>query len=867
MSQSIFAPQSTKEDPVTSTNEAVAQTQPQEIDQTSAGLLSIARWTFVGFAALLPLFFIPGLWGSLGFQKVLLASGVVGVVLIVLSLLMLRVRSVSSVVPVPLMLFWGVVLTAVMSALFSPNWLTAFRGVGVESQTVLFLVVMGGIMTSALVMQEAKQATFRLFLGLLLSAALLLVYVITRLFFGPILAFGSFAAVTTSPLGNFNDVAVFAGLIILLSLITMVQLQLTKLLQVIVMGIVTLALVVLAVVNFFYVWLAIGFFGLLILLYLVTRDTIFALEDTTSKSKVTSIPKLVFVTTALVCAVSGGFILANDYVGSYVSSVFAVEYLEVRPSLGATVDIMQSVYAQDALFGAGPNQFISAWRLYKDPAINQTIFWNIDFPAGSGYIPTLFINLGIIGTIAILLFQVWFVVQGIKSLLRPINPDAFWLYIGLISFSGAVFLWFISYIYIPGVTLLLLTALLTGLSLAAGRSLQPNRTRSITLVINRQRGFMLMALAVICITGTMGTWFILGKQYTAQASYAQTEATSTDLSVIDQAAFESYGLYPHHRFLGIRAQIALLEMNQLLSIAEPTEADQQRFLDVSNRAVTFAEAAIASAPTEPAYYSILATVYNNLAIAGVTDAIERATTSVATAIANDPRNPAHLLVMAQLAANRGDIEASRSALSQSLQLKRNFSQSLHLLAQLDIAEGNVEAAIRTTEAIISLEPTNPTRYYQLGILETANGNIARAQQAYEAALQIDPAFANARYLLSLILVEQGTVELALEYLRMIADSNPDNQELQALINALESGNIPAVSAATAEPVAENTPVVSEDGVTSPVVPDSDLLTPLNSVSQSENDTSELAELSSESVESDDTTNEAVTEDTNGSQQQ
>ena len=52
-----------------------------------------------------------------------------------------------------------------------------------------------------------------------------------------------------------------------------------------------------------------------------------------------------------------------------------------------------------------------------------------------------------------------------------------------------------------------------------------------------------------------------------------------------------------------------------------------------------------------------------------------------------------------------------------------------------------------------------------------------------------------------------------------------------------------------------------------MVPDSDLLTPLNSVSQSENDTTELAELSPESVESDDTTNEAVTEDTNGSQQQ
>jgi len=832
MTQTIFAPKLTQSDTDAPVAAQAHQTPSAGKDTTSQWLLSLAHWLLIGFAGLLPVFFLPGLWGSLGFQKVLLAMGVIGGVVVLLSLLSLRTKSVVSIVPVSLMLFWGVVGAAAVSALFSPDWLGAFRGSAVESQTVAFLFLLAAVMTVMLTLQRAKKATFTLLAALAVGGLGLLVYVVIRLIFGPILAFGSFQAVTVSPLGNFNDLAVFAGLTIVLALIALLQLRVTAVVRGVLVALVALSLIVLAAVNFFYVWLVIGFFSLLVLLYLIAQDTLFSSASVESEAPAPKKPvsKLTLGLTAAVCVVSAGFIVTGDYLGGVVSSTFSIDYLEVRPSLGATVDILQSTYQEDLLFGAGPNQFLSSWRQFKDASINQTIFWNTDFRSGSGYIPTMFVNVGLIGLLLVILFHAWYLWAGVRMLLRPAVSDSFWYFVALLSFTGAVFLWGISYVYVPGQTLLLLTAVLTGLSLAAGGVLHPQRLFRIPLASSQQRGFALMAVAIVFISSAMGAWFTFGKQYVAQASFAQAQATETEAAAIDQAALSSYSLFPDDLFLGVRARLALFEMNQILTISEPTEADQQRFAAAFNQALTFASAGVEQAPTEPAYQAILAGVYNNLAIAGVEDAAQRATSSIAAAQALDPKNPTYAFLAAQLAVSRGDLVASRASLLEALQQKNNFTQALFLLAQVDIAEGNEEAAIATTQAIIRLEPNNPARYYQLGILQASVGNAQAAKQAYQQALQIDNDFANARYQLALLQVADNEIEAAISGLLFIQVSNPDNEQLASLITTLESGEIPELPSTNDEPVNENEPVVVDDEVTSTEVPDSDLLTPLNTVS-------------------------------------
>jgi len=847
MSQTIFAPKLTQADsaPVHKPEyDDVATVDTAPADQTNTWLIGIARWVVIGFAGLLPIFFIPGLWGSLGFQKVLLAMVAVGGVSILLALLSLRTRTVSTVLPLSLLIFFGVVATAVVSALFSPNWNEAFRGSLVETQTVAFLALLGGVMAIGLVMQYAKRAMYRFFVVLMTGGLLLLTYVSIRLLAGPILPFNSFLDATSSPVGTFNDLAVFAGLIVLLSLVALIQLRLTTGVKALVSVATIAALFVLAAVNFFYVWLIVGFFSLLVLLYLISYDTLFRYGDA-APSKYTP-SRLAIIVTAVVCVVSAGFVVAGENIGGIVGEQLEISYLEVRPSLGATTDILQATYTEDLFFGAGPNQFESSWRSFKDTSINQTIFWNTDFRAGSGYIPTMFINLGLVGGLLLIAFHAWYLWNGALMLLRPTNPDSFWYFVGLVSFTGAVFLWGMSYVYVPGATLLLLAALLTGISFAARGMLLPERMKVITLATNHKRGFALMALVIMLISSVMGAWFTVGKQYSAHATFAQAQATQTDVSAIDQAASLAYQLYPDDQFLIVRAQIALFEMNEILALSEPSESDQQRFITVSTQGLAFAEAAVAEASDNPAHLLILASLYNNLAIVGIEGAAERVQTAIATARALDPKNPIYDFVTAQFAVNRNDLESVRPALLRALEQKNNFSEALNLLAQLDIQEGNTEAAITTTQAIIRLEPNNATRYYQLGILQTAAENLTAAATAYREALRIDPDFANARYSLALLQINDGELDAALTSLLSLQAANADNVELQQLITSLQNGTLPDINANPSS-VSEVEPVVSEDNVTSQIAPESDLLTPLNTVGSSASTPVPMGSESQESI--------------------
>ena len=821
MSQNLFAPK-LNDTPQTTTPGVQL---PATSDATSGMLLLGMRSVVVGFAFLLPIFFLPGIWSALGFQKVLLALVAIVIVVIIGSLLMLRTREVKTALPISLLGFVALTAVAYASALWSPDSTLAIRGSVIGVQTVLFLLVMLGVSILPLVLQNAKRFTLLTLTAFGSGLGLLLAYVVLRLFAGPVLSLGSFPAVTQAPAGNFNDLALLAGLTVIAIVITLLQLPLKIVAKVALSVTAVLALIVLAVVNFFYVWLVVGFFGLLVLLYLLSRDMLFTAAAETSSIKSS---RTVTALAAIICVVSAVFIVAGDYAGQAASSWFEVEYLEVRPSFEATTDIARAVYQDNWLLGTGPNQFADAWRQYKDPSINQTLFWNTNFVAGSGLVPTMFVTLGLLGGLAVVAFHILYVWSGVRSLVRPTLINPFWYFVGVLSFAGSLFLWLMSYVYVPGATVLLIAAFLTGLSLVAFSGLQPQSQKTIPLVVNHKRGFVLMAVAILLITSSLFAVYIVGEQYVAQASFNKAQASATTIDEIDQAAMRSYNLYPDDRFLGIRAQVALLELNRLLNVSEPTNTDRDRFLEVGSLALQFAQAATQAAPQNPEYRAILAGIYNNFAVAGEPQALALATSSLAEATRLDPLNPTYALIEAQMAASRGDAALTRSALESALSKKRNFTEALYLLAQLDIAEGNTESAIDVTRAIITLEPRNPTRYYQLGILLTANNQVPEAAQAYQAALTLDPGYANARYLFALLLLDQGQSEQALAELRTVAETNVENQQLQAVIAAIESGDIPQTATGTI-PVAEAAPENDGPGVTSTVAPDTDLITPLNTL--------------------------------------
>jgi tetratricopeptide (TPR) repeat protein len=583
-------------------------------------------------------------------------------------------------------------------------------------------------------------------------------------------------------------------------------------------------------VNFFHLWVVVGFFGLLLLVYIFSRDTILYRSIEEKDSAVS--PYLVGVT-LLVCAMSIIFVVAGDYVGSKITSATEINYIEVRPSVTATIDIARAVYSTDILLGTGPNRFADAWRLHKDQAINETIFWNTDFNAGFGFVPTLFITLGILGGLVILLFHGSYLYFGYKMLLRGNSTDTFWYYFGVATFVAAVFLWGMSYVYVSGPAILLLAALFTGLSFVAYQALVPAATRIIPLVNSRRRGFFLMTIVIILITACVSAMFTVGKQYVAQTQFTKARAATTPED-FQRLLSKAYQQYPDDVFADVSAQIKLAQLRSMLSIEKPSEEEQKLFVSTAVSAVSDAEQSIRLDPTSPDGHATLASILIVLAGVGFEDAENRANSKLEDAKWRDPLNPSYAMMIAYMAVQMNDLVLARTQIDKALGLKRNYSEALFLLSQLDIKEGNIEGAIATTKQMTTLEPQNPTRYYQLGVLLAANKDLAGAVVAYETALTIDKNFANARYMMALTLLDLSRTQDALNQLKIVRETNQDNEQLKNLITQVESnGYIPGQGINLGGSVNEAIPNEQQNGeaVTTPGDPNTDLVTPVNTVGE------------------------------------
>lgn len=794
-------------------------------DKIGLMLLKASQYVTVLLALLLPIAFVPGLGVSLGFNKAFLALGLGIAAVILLSLSALRFKKVQTVVPLPLILFWLIAIAGFISALLSGDIQDSLRGSSLEVQTAAFLGVMALTMTTALVLQQAKKLTLYTLIAFAAGAGLLFVYNLIRFIFGPVLGFGSFGTVTVSPIGGLNDLAVYAGITVVIGLITLLQLPLKKWMSAVISALIVLGLLILMVANFFYLWIVVGFFALLFLIYVLSRDTLFGDETTTVS---TASPFVIF-SALIVCIVSVLFVVAGDYAGGQVSEITGVNYIEVRPSLTATADVLRSVYQEDILLGTGPNRFADAWRLFKDRSINETTFWNVEFAAGFGLIPTFFVTLGLLGGLLIVAFHGSFLYLAYRSLLRNDSQDAFWYYVGTVSFTAATILWGISYVYVPGAAVLLITAIFTGLSIVSYSALVTRSAKTIQLANNRKRGLFLMGIAVFVIVVSVTLLFAVARQYSAQATFAAGAQSAASIEEFEGSVQTAYNLYSDERFLIALNQLKLSQLQGLLAIEEPTEADQTQFANIAQQSISLANETLLRDNTSPAGYIALGDIYSILNRAGVEGAAENVRTSITEAERRDPFNPSYNLSRAFLAAQAQEYEEAREHINAAIALKNNFTAAYFLLAQIAVEEGNVEQAIAATQQVVRFEPNNPVRYYQLGMLLAANEQLPEAIQAYRQALTLDENYANARYMLGLALASQGDAEAALVELRRVQENNQENEQLRNLIAELaSSGTLPDQDLGLEAPVAESSAVEnSEEAVVAEEAPDTDLITSVN----------------------------------------
>ena len=776
-------------------------------DKLAEKLLAIAQVILVSVGGLLPILFIPSTFVPFSGGKVLLITLAVVLAMLFIVMAMLREGSLNLRFSPILLGVWSIAVITFVSALLSGDTRDALFGNGLDSYTAYFAFLVALIVTVTASFHYSKQMVIRLYGVLIFSAIVLSLFHIIRIIFGPeVLSFSVFNSPTSSLVGSWNGLAILYGLIVLLVLMALQQLPLSRTGRNIAMGVMVLSLLMLAVINFVPAWWVLAIVSGVIGLYHLVRHI--WKKDGRDDQK-DSFDILISAVVIFVMAVI--FILGGNTLGAMIGEKLNISFLEVRPSMSATVDITRAVYEDNLLLGAGPNRFVDVWRVHKDQAINQTIFWNTPFDSGFSYVATSIIGTGLAGVIAYLIFIGGLIWSGFRFVMRAPTTDQFWHFIGLSSLTSSVYLLVMSLVYVPPPSILLLGAITTGIFLASYLRLMPVRSIVINASKGKVYGIVLIVLAVSAVSATGYVAYAGATEMLAVYKFNHAMGTVAEGDTVDSLNDKIVGAFNISANDVFAQQIAfhnLSRMRTILGVSEPSATEQQIFQESASRAIEAANTAITLDPTDPFNHQLAGQVYSVLSLIGLEGAGDKARESFATAKTYDPQNPILDLLEADLAISSGDTALARVGAEEAVRKKGNFTEALFFLAQLDINDGNVERAIVIVNGIAQLEPQNPARRYQLGVLLASNNQLNEAVTAFEQAVLLDPQYANARYFLALGYAEQGKVEAAIEQLMVVRGLNESNTVVDDLITQLRENGSLSQSLTEGEVVPERDP---EDG--------------------------------------------------------
>ncbi len=812
--------------------------QPVE-DKVAKKLHTVAQYILVAVFGLLPILFLPMVEFSLAYTKTFAVIVATFTALTLYSFAVLRTGKFSISMPPPVIALWLLVIAGAASALLSGDVRDAFFGNFLENQTVAFLIALALIVTVSMNVLTNRRMIYRLYVLLSLSTLLLALFHIIRIFFGAnALSFGVFGGnQVLTPVGSWNDLAIFFGLTILLSIVALEQLPLVKQGKIL-FGVVTVfALMMLAIVNFSPVWYVLGIVSLIVLIYSLARDRMTpewlkgSLPDRNVSMHAIAMSGVVFATAFI-------FIAGGSVIGARISAMTGISYVEVRPSIQATTGVIGQVYGHDAIFGIGPNKFVDAWRLYRDPSLNSTIFWNTDFYAGVGYIPTFFVTMGIVGGLIWIGFLGLFIQLGIKTLLGAPEPDRMWYFIATSSFVSGLFLWLMSVIYVPGPMLVLLAALCTGLLLSARNALEPHHERVVSLAGNRRSGFILVSVVMLVMLVSLSGLYTIGRHYASAFLFAKGERTlgTGDVEGSKALSIDAATLMNDDRYLRRIAELEYSDLIQVLNSPADTPNLEVRFRTALQNGIAVASRSTALDGTDANNWGLLGALFSAVVPLKIDGAYDRAKEALDKAKELDPQNPIRTLMLARLEYGQGNVDGARDLMNEALKQKPDYLDAALMLSQLEIAAGNIDAAIDSTVRTIQIDSRNPARYFQLGVLELAKNDIDTGIGALEAAVTLDPQYANARYYLAFAYDAKGEKDKAKEQLNKVLETNPDNAEVKDLLSKLARG----------EKISETQPPAQQSAVTTTSEapqsveekPDSPLLTPVNPIpeTQTEEDT-------------------------------
>jgi len=756
-------------------------------DQGALGIIIL-------LAFLIPAMLVPVVGVPLQFTKVLVAAlGAIALVAVYVGSA-LRRRTLS--------LSWsplvaGLVLLPIayaVAALFSTHPASSFFGYELDQDTFGFALVASVLALSVFWSLKAQKGVFSVLLALLAGGWLVLLFQAAQVFFSAPFGLPAIASAIANPIGKWNDLALFAGLIVSLALVCLESLSISRLGAIALYATMAVSLFFLALVNLGLAWVLVGLFAFVVFIFALTR------RSGPSDAPALRQPLPNVVPSAAVLLVVLFFLFVGSGIPSSLQQSFGTQSLEVRPSSEGTLTILSSVYQKNPVFGSGPNTFAADWLLYRPADVLKTVFWNSEFNAGFGYLPTVLTTGGLVVGVAWAVLIVLFGYVGIRYLFGPAARDRSVFAVATTG-SGILYLLVAHLFYVPSSTLTLILFLLLGLFLASMHGTTAVKTKVLSFADNPRVGFVATLILVVVIMASFASVVGIGRLYASGVEYGKA-VFSLSQGNYDRArerAFSSLSLSDQDRSYQIVALSSLAKLNVLMNSQPADAAAQNEFRNLLSDAISASGQAVQYNGQGFNNWMVRASIYASVVPLRIDGAFENASKAYEEARKLNPGTPEIDFALAQLYQSQGQITDARTKVEAALAKKADYTPAILLAGQIALDEGKLKEAIESVKSALVFEPQNSVFLYQLGVLFLADKDYANAVLALEAALVVNPQYANAKFFLGQTYAFLGKDDDALALFRGLAGENPENQVVKDIILALEGGKNPFSGGVEAPP--------------------------------------------------------------------
>ena len=757
-----------------------------DTEQTPVFLIRVSRWFLFALIFFLPLWFLPLTAFPVELNKVYLVS--------ILALLSAAAWIGAGLEEGKIAVSFNYVFGAfgvfligwLLASLFSESVYSSLFGLGSEPTTFVTLFLGGIIMFLISSLFTDKSDVVLALLLLFLSSLLIAAFFVLQ----SVLDLNLYGERFFNAIGSWNSLGVFFGFIAMLAFPLFSSSGPGPRIGKVAAAISFFAgLIGAFVINFHWVWVGVGIVALIFLALL------FSLRRAKS---------FLFTVAFLLLFISFLLILVRGPLTSLAGSFGAP--LEVRPSWKGTLSVAGNVLKNNLVFGFGPNTFDLAWERFRPEGISLTPFWQTRFDSGVSTLATFLIEGGIVGFLLLLAFVVVFLrysikaVAGIADAKDTMNNALVFSVLG-----GALFLFFMWFVYAMNAALFLLAFVLAGLLLA----LMQGKPSRFDFFASAEKGFVVSFLMILFLLGVVAGLYFMSARYVAHILHERgIQAFNVEGSVNTAITMVNRAVAFHDKqdgYFRTLSQLELVKTKRAL-IAEGMEREEATMLFTTSlqNAIIYGKRAIQLNPFDAENLRTLGRVYETV-IPFVAGSADLALTNYQGARALSPRDPSIVadlarthLVLADTMILQGGGSASRALaseerrtalllLEEALAIKEDYALAHFRLAQLYAAEGQTEAAIERAEIAFQLAPQDIGAAFQLGLLYYQQDNLTSARRAFERAAELNANYSNALYFLGLIESREGNTLEAIQRFESVDLLNPGNREVGKILDNLKSG--------------------------------------------------------------------------------